>query len=366
MERIGDIIESIANEKNLNLEDVKTKVETAFINTARRLFGNDYAYEAHFSPNSKDIKLFRKISVVSDDDERAGDELGHIAIGKVKANGIEANVGDEISYDINLEELGRTAAGALSKELNYHIQKLVDETMFNKYQNKVGEIIFGNVVSVDKDETTYLEFEDIKVYMPRKNRIKGEVFKVGQIVRAVIRKIYAEKNQGIKIEISRTSPKFLEAMLKTEVPEIKDGSVVVQKCARIPGERAKISLVASRPNVDAVGATVGIKGVRINAVSAELNGENIDVVEYSPKPEIFISRAMAPAIVNSVQVENKKAKVFIGSDQKSKAIGKKGINIRLASMLTGYDIELVESEAVNKEELTNEGLKNLQDLFGGL
>ncbi|VUA75066.1 Transcription termination protein NusA [Campylobacter coli] len=186
---------------------------------------------------------------------------------------------------------------------------------------------------------------------------------MGDVVKAVIRRVYTDK--GIKMELSRTSPKFLECLLEAEVPEIKDGYVSVVKCARIPGERAKIILQANGANIDPVGATVGVKGVRINAVSKELHNENIDCIEFSNEPEILIARALAPAIVSSVKIENEKAIVTLNSEQKSKAIGKSGINIRLAGMLSGYEIELNEVNArTTSNTLSNEeALKNLQDLF---
>jgi N utilization substance protein A len=167
------------------------------------------------------------------------------------------------------------------------------------------------------------------------------------------------------LELSRTTPKFLEALLELEVPEIKDELVSIEKSARIPGERAKIALLSLHPRIDAVGATVGVKGVRINAVSAELQGENIDCIEYSTVPEMFIARAMAPAIISSVTIEDHKATITLPSDQKSKAIGKSGINIRLASMLTGYEIELIETdgEGSSSSEEKKESVDSLEALF---
>ncbi len=205
--------------------------------------------------------------------------------------------------------------------------------------------------------------------MPRKNRIKGEKFSVGNVVKSVIRKVYIDKSHGIRVELSRTSPKFLEAILALEVPEIQDGMVVINKSARIPGERAKVALTSVHPNVDAVGATVGTKGVRINAVSKELHNENIDCIEYSTIPEIFIARALSPAIISSVKmVGDKKAIVTLQSDQKSKAIGKNGVNIRLASMLCGVDIELNEIGASTSSNGDKNGekeeIKDLRALFG--
>ena len=167
----------------------------------------------------------------------------------------------------------------------------------------------------------------------------------------------------MKVELSRTSPKFLEALLKAEVPEIEDGGVIIKASARIPGKKAKVALYAAGPNIDAVGATVGVKGVRINAVSAELNGENIDAIEYSSEPAIFVTRALAPAIISSVQIDGQKAVVSIVPEQKSKAIGAAGVNIRLASMLTGYEIELKELGGETKKD-NEKGLESLKALFG--
>ncbi|EAL2578999.1 transcription termination/antitermination protein NusA, partial [Campylobacter coli] len=287
----------------------------------------------------------------------------YIEFSKAKKEAPDVEIGDELTYECSLENLGRTAVNILHKELEYHIQKLLEQTIFEKYKNKVGQMVFGNVVRIDNEENTYIEIDELRAFLPRKNRIKGEKFKVGDVVKAVIRRVYTDK--GIKMELSRTSPKFLECLLEAEVPEIKDGYVSVVKCARIPGERAKIILQANGANIDPVGATVGVKGVRINAVSKELHNENIDCIEFSNEPEILIARALAPAIVSSVKIENEKAIVTLNSEQKSKAIGKSGINIRLAGMLSGYEIELNEVNArTTSNTLSNEeALKNLQDLF---
>ena len=277
----------------------------------------------------------------------------------------EVEIGDELTYELSTDNLGRTAAQTLHKELEYHIQRLMEEKIFQKYQDMVGHMVFGSVTRVDSEENTFIEIDELRAVMPRKNRIKGEKFKPGDVVKAVIKSVYIDKSMGIKVELSRTSPKFLEALLKAEVPEIKDGLVLIAASARIPGERAKVALVATSPNVDPVGATVGTRGVRINAVTKELNGENIDAIEYSAEPTILITRAMAPAIISSVKIgEDNKAVVSLVTEQKSKAIGKSGINIRLASMLTGYEIELNELGA--RGEAKDENAKDLKALFGDL
>ncbi|EHH4696356.1 transcription termination/antitermination protein NusA [Campylobacter upsaliensis] len=356
MEKIADIIESIANEKNLELESVKDKVITALINTAKKIYGEEYEFFA----DKKTLSLYQKILIVADDDERLDENKeSFIAISKAKKEAKDVEIGDELTYECSLENLGRTAVNTLHKELEYHIQKLLEQTIFDKYKNKVGQMVFGSVVRVDSEENTHIEIDELRAFLPRKNRIKGEKFKVGDVVKAVIRRVYTDK--GIKMELSRTSPKFLECLLEAEVPEIKDGLVSVVKCARIPGERAKIILQANSSNIDPVGATVGVKGVRINAVSKEIHNENIDCIEYSSENEILIARALAPAIINSVKIEDKTAIVSLNSEQKSKAIGKNGINIRLTSMLSGFEIELKELGA--KTISNEEAMKNLQDLF---
>ncbi|ASM35440.1 transcription elongation factor NusA [Campylobacter sputorum subsp. bubulus] len=376
MEKIVDIIESIANEKKLQIQDVKERVVTAITNTAKKIYGYEFGYDVKFDSVSKTVKLYQKILILDNEDERLKEECKNfISLNDAKQIDSSLEIGDALTYELSFDNLGRTAAGILSKELDYHIQKLIEEKIFDKYKQKIGKIIFGVVTHIDSDENTFIEVDDIKAIMPRKNRIKGEKFKVGSVVKAVIKNVYMDKIYGVKVEISRTTPKFLEALLSAEVPEIKDGSVIIQASSRIPGERAKIAVTSSSPNVDPVGATVGTKGVRINAVSSELNGENIDVIEFAAQPEIFISRAMSPAIVSSVKIDDKKAIVSLVSEQKSKAIGKSGINIRLASMLTGYEIELNEivknantttSIEDNVDVKKSNDLTDLKKLFGDL
>lgn len=374
MEKIVDIIESIAHEKGLDINEVKNTVTVALVKTAKRIYGAEYEYGAEIDPATKTLKLYQKVIVVNPDDERLleGNE-NFIAIKEAKEVDPDIEIGDELTYELPLDNLGRTAAATLQKELEYHIQRLLENNIFEKYQKLVGKTVFGTVVRIDNDENTYIEIEEIRAVLPRKNRIKGEKFKVGNVVKSVIRKVLIDKSQGMYVELSRTSPKFLESLLELEVPEIKDEMIKIIGSARIPGERAKIALSSLHPNIDAVGATVGTKGVRINAVSKELHNENIDCIEYSNIPEIFIARALSPAIISNVKIQNGKAIVTLPSDQKSKAIGKNGINIRLTSMLTGFEIELVESsssstttgESANDDQPERDP-NALKNLFGGL
>ena len=383
MEKILDIIDSIAHEKGLSPDSVKEALKTAFIQTAKRLINEDYAFDAEIDDVTKTIRVYQTITVVDDEDDdhlytEEGDvNQGYISLSRAKEEvDPDVEVGDEFQIEHDIEGFGRTAAMTLQREIEFHIQRLVENELYNKYKEKIGTIASGRVTRVDGKQNTYIEMDEVRAVLPMKSRIKGESFKVGDVIRAVVRRVNIDKINGIQIELSRTSPKFLEELLALEVPEIKDGLVVVEKSARIPGERAKIALYSTHPQVDPVGATVGVKGVRINAVSDELLGESIDCIEYTTVPELFIARAMSPAIISSVVIEKNeneeeqdKAIVTLPSDQKSKAIGKSGINIRLASMLTGYTIELVEQagaatvEGEAPSEEKKEDLSSLEALF---
>ena len=382
MENILDIVDAIAHEKGLTPENVKEGIKTAFIQTAKRLINEDYTYDAEIDEETKSIRVYQTITVVEDDDDEKlyteeGDvNQGYISLSRAKEEvDPDVEVGDEFQIEHDLESHGRTAAMTLHREIEFHIQRLVENELYNKYKEKVGTIASGRVTRVDSDNSTYIEMDEVRAVLPMKSRIKGEVFKVGDVVQAVVRRVNIDKVNGIQIELSRTSPKFLEELLALEVPEIKDNIVIVEKSARIPGERAKIALLSTHPQVDPVGATVGVKGVRINAVSEELLGESIDCIEYTTVPELFLARAMSPAIIDAVTIEESeeeegesKAIITLPADQKSKAIGKSGINIRLASMLTGYTIELVEQEGSSiegesAEEEKKEDISSLEALF---
>ena len=373
MSKILNIIESIALEKGLKLDEAKEAVSIALVNTAKRVFGENYEYFVDIDSDTKELNLYQKLIVVADNDERLDEDPEqekYIDLTSAKDSDPQLEIGDEITYLINLDDMGRTAASTLYRELEYHIQRLLERNIFDSYKEKQGQVVNSIVTRVDQNETTFAEYKEVKAVMPMKNRIKGEKFKVGDHLKAVIRKVYIDKKLGMQVELSRTTPKFLEELLKLEVPEIQDEQVIIHSSARIPGERAKIALSSINPNIDPVGSTVGTKGVRINAVSQELHNESIDCIEYSQIPEIYVSRALAPAMINAVKIEGNKAIVTLPADQKSKAIGKSGINIRLASMLTGFEIELVESGSTtppsssdSSDDNQGQGLDALKALF---
>ncbi len=348
MEKILDIIEGIAYEKGLSIENVSEAVKEAVIKVAKETLDSDIYYEAEIDKKNKTLHLYQVIRVCENDDVNAEDRNNFIPLNEAKKHDSEIKAGDELRYELSLEDMSRSAVNLLFRELEYKIQRLIETQLFDKYKSQVGKIVSGNVVRTDNLGNTYVEIDEIRAILPKKNRIKGEEFNVGQVIGAVLKHVGIDRQNGIMIELSRTTPKMLEELLRLEVPEIKDGEVEIVNCARIPGERAKIALRTTSNKIDPVGATVGIKGVRINAVSKELKNESIDCIEYSPQPEIYIARALSPALVMSVTLEENKAIVSITSEQKPKAIGKSGINIRLASMLTGFNIELKEIDNMNQ------------------
>ena len=360
MDKIIDILDSIAYEKGLQINDIENALKEALIKTAEKMVDETLRFDATIDRENKKLLLFQKIEVVPAGDERltgeVEDEYGNeinaenfIEIEEALEIDSDIEVGDFINYDLEFENMGRNAATILHSNFEYRIQRFIEENLVGKFKDKIGKIISGSVTRIDRQENTFIDIGEVKGMLQRKSRIKGETFKVGDVIKAVVRGVNIDKQNGLVVDISRTSPKFLEALLTLEVPELKDEKVTIEASARIPGSRAKIALSSIDPQIDPIGSVVGVKGIRISAVSFQLSGENIDCVEYSTIPEVFILRALSPAIISHVKIEKAptysekgKAIVSIPADQKSKAIGKSGLNIRLASMLTKYELELVE------------------------
>jgi len=389
MDKILDIIDSIAYEKGLKVVEIEVALKESLIKTAQKMIDETLIYDANINRESKKLDLFQKIEVVASDDKRLtieyttevsskGEEYqkinnkeNFIVLDEAKKLDPDIQIGDFLNYDLEFESMGRNAASILFQNLEYRLQRHIEDNLFEKYNSKVGQTINSVITSVDSQDNSFMEIGEVRAILPRKNRIKGEFFKVGDSIKAVVRAVRVDKKHGLIVEVSRTSPKFLEALLALEVPELKDNRITIESSARIPGARAKIAISTSETNIDPIGAIVGVKGVRINAVSEQLNKENIDCVEYSEIPEIFISRALSPAVVNSVKVvspatENEKAKaiVTINADQKGRAIGKVGLNIRLASMLTKHDLELnvIEGASTSEDATSNEEIAPKKDV----
>lgn len=389
MEKILDIIELLAHERGLEPAAVSQVVKETIIKTAKKQFGEELNYIIEEDEKERDFRLIHAVIVCADDDERASkDSQNFIRISEAKKSAPDISLNDEIHYEISLENMSRNAVNSLFSDLGYNIQKTIDNQLYTTLKAMQGKIVSGQVIAIDDAQNTHIEIKEsaseVRAILPLKNRIKGEKFKINDTVSGILRSVKFQKD-GVRLEISRTTPRMLEALLENEVPEIKDGEVLIHKSARIPGERAKVALYTANPRIDPIGATVGTKGVRINAVSRELNGENIDCIEYSEVAEMFIARALSPAQILGVKIEkvpetqqesqneaqessdsrqnskndkkSPKAKVLIATDQKSKAIGRSGINIRLACMLTGYDIELEEVGKEEPKEATQEELQ---------
>lgn len=377
--KILDIIDSIAYEKGLKNEDVEFALKESLIKTANKLISEDLIYDCEFNRSKKTLKLFQKVEVVLDSDERLSEneekKQNFVSLSEAKKIDLTLDVGDFVHYDLEFENLGRTAAGMLHNNLEYKIQRIIEDNLFNKYKSQVGKIISASVISVDSNENTVVEIGEVKGFLERKNRIKGENFKIGTVIKAIVKNVKIDKKAGLIVELSRTSPKFLEALLRLEVPELRDEKITIHAIARIPGERAKIAVSSNDPAIDPIGSIVGVKGVRISEVSKILKGESIDCIEYTPISEKFISRSLSPAIINSVKIDGNEATVTIYSDQKPKAIGRAGLNIRLANMLTKFDIKIkeisnenimkmaAETAEAKKEETRSMDLSGLEALF---
>lgn len=383
-------MEIIAYEKGLQLESVQNIVEGEILKLAKNTLGAEKNYVIDFDKKDKTIKLFYKLKIVdSDKKERVLEESSldssessadfgesksesnaeffdsekeirlNDALKMPNIDGDSLHIGDEILLEINLSEIdiNRNITSTLLKDFEALMEKSLENQIYEQLKSHIGKIVNGMVIFVDKrSEDSIVEIDATRAKLPRKNRIKGEKFAVGESISCILKNIYFDKKYGIQIELSRTTPKFLEELLRLEVPEIADGEVSIIKCARIPGVRAKVAVQSNTPRVNAVGATVGVKGVRINAVSKKICGENIDCIEYSPVAEAFVANALSPAKIKSVKIEGEKATITIHSEQKPKVIGKDGVNIRLASMLLGLELIINDIGAENLPKLDSSAL----------
>ncbi len=342
-EETPNMVEQFAEFKELKNIDKTTMIsvlEESFRNVLAKMFGTDENLDVILNPDKGDVQIFQNLTVVPDG-EVTNPNL-EISLTDARADDDpEAEVGEEHSREIIFEKFGRRAILNLRQTLQSRILDLQKEAVFEKFKDLEGELVTGEVYQTWSRETLLLDDEKNELLLPKSESIPGDFFRKGETVRAVIANV-DNKNNNPKITVSRTNENFLRRLFELEVPEIHDGLINIRAVARIPGERAKIAVESYDDRIDPVGACVGVKGSRIHGIVRELRNENIDVINYTNNPSLFIQRALSPATISTIRLdeENKKAEVFLRPEEVSLAIGKNGHNIKLATMLTGYEIDV--------------------------
>lgn len=344
--------------KNIDRATLVSVLEECFRSVIAKTYGSDDNYDVIVNPDKGDFEIYHNRTVVEDGDVK--DPQREISLSDARKIEDDYEVGEEVSQQVDFLSFGRRSILTLRQTLASRILELEHDTLYNQYKDRVGEIVSGEVYQVWKRELLLLDDEGNELLLGRQDQIPGDFFRKGETVRAVISRV-DNANGNPKIYVSRTSPDFLKRLLEAEVPEINDGLIIVHRVARIPGERAKVAVESYDERIDPVGACVGVKGSRVHGIVRELRGENIDVLNYTANPQLFITRALSPANVNRVELneENRKAEVFLNPDQVSLAIGKGGANIKLASMLTGFTIDVFreldeEEDDVQLDEFADE------------
>ena len=325
--------------KNIDRTTLVSVLEESFRNVLAKIFGSDENFDVIVNPDKGDFEIYRNRVVVADGEVE--DENKEITLTEARKIEPDYEVGEDVSEKVDFNKFGRRAILTLRQTLASKILELEHDSLFNKYKDRVGQIISGEVYQVWKREVLIVDDENNELILPKTEQIPGDLYRKGETVRAVIDRGDNDNNNP-KIILSRTAPAFLQRLLEAEVPEIAEGLIAIRRIARLPGERAKIAVESFDERIDPVGACVGVKGSRVHGIVRELNNENLDVVNYTDNAKLFIQRALAPAAITSVNIddENKKAEVFLKPDQVSKAIGRGGMNIKLASMLTEYTIDV--------------------------
>ena len=348
----ASLIETFAEfkeNKNIDYTTLVGVLEESFRNVIAKIFGSDENFDVIVNPDKGDCEIYRNRVVVAD--EELTDPNKEIALSEAQKIDPDYEEGEEVAEKINFTDFGRRAILTLRQTLASKILELEHDALYNKYKDRIGELIAPEVYQTWKSETLLMDEERNELYLPKNQQIPRDFFHKGDTVQAVIERV-DNINGKPKIILSRTSPTFLLRMLERDIPEIAEGLIKVRAVARIPGERAKIAVESYDERIDPVGACVGIKGSRIHNIVRELNNENIDVIPFTSNIRLFIQRALNPAQVSSINLneEEKKAEVYLRPEEVSLAIGKGGLNIKLASMLTEYTIdvfrELNENEAI--------------------
>ncbi len=335
--------------KNIDRATMVGVLEDSFRSVIAKMFGSDKNYDVIVNPDKGDFEIWRNRVVVADE-ELTNDNM---QISLTEARKIDASyeIGEEVTDEVIFAKFGRRAILNLRQTLASKILELEKDSLYNKYIDKVGTIIAAEVYQIWKKEILLLDDEGNELLLPKTEQIPSDFYRKGETVRAVVARV-DNKNNNPKIILSRTSPVFLERLLEMEVPEINDGLITIKKIARIPGERAKIAVESYDDRIDPVGACVGVKGSRIHGIVRELRNENIDVINYTSNIQLFIQRALSPAKVSSIVMheEERKVEVYLKPEEVSLAIGKGGMNIKLASMLTEYTIDVFRELDENVED----------------
>jgi len=335
--------------KNIDKATLVSVIEDSFRSVLQKTYGNEDSYDVIVNPEKGDFEIYHNRTVVPDGEVK--NENTEISLSEAQKIDDDYEVGEEVSQRVNFSDFGRRAILTLRQTMGAKILELEHDNLYNKYKDKVGQIVTAEVYQIWKRETLLLDDDGNELLMPKNEQIPGDFFRKGETARAIVLRV-DNMNNNPKIILSRTSPDFLRRLLENEVPEISDGLITIHNIVRIPGERAKVAVESYNERIDPVGACVGVKGSRIHGIVRELHNENIDVINYSANPKLYIQRALNPAHISTINLdeENKKAEVYLQSDQVSLAIGKNGMNIKLASMLTGYTIDVFREQSEEDNE----------------
>ena len=338
--------------KNIDRTTLVSVLEESFRNVIAKMFGSDENFDVIVNPDKGDFEIHRNRIVVADGEVE--DENKEIALSEAQKIEPDYEVGEEVSEEVEFAKFGRRAILNLRQTLASKILELEHDSLYQKYKDKVGTVVSGEVYQMWKREVLLMDDEGNELHLPKSEQIPADNYHKGETIRAIVKEVQNENNNP-RIILSRTSPVFLERLLEAEVPEINDGLITIKKVARMPGDRAKVAVESYDERIDPVGACVGVKGSRVHGIVRELCNENIDVINYSSNVQLYIQRALSPAKVSSIVLdqENHKAEVYLQPEEVSLAIGRGGMNIKLASMLTEYTIDVfrVVSESEADEDI---------------
>ena len=339
--------------KNIDRTTLVSVLEESFRNVIAKIFGSDANFDVIVNPDKGDFEIYRNRVVVPDGE--VADENKEISLSEAQKIQDDYEVGEDVSERVDFTKFGRRAILNLRQTLASKILELEHDTLYNKYKDRVGEIVTGEVYQIWKREVLIIDDEGNELLLPKAGQIPNDVYRKNESIKAIIERVTNENNNP-KIILSRCSNLFLQRLLEAEVPEIAEGLITIKRVARMPGERAKVAVESYDERIDPVGACVGVKGSRVHGIVRELGGENIDVINFSSNTQLFIQRALAPAQINSIVLneEERKAEVYLRPEEVSLAIGRSGQNIKLASMLTEYTIDVfreLDDQNVDEEDI---------------